>query len=457
MDKKKQKFQLSLLDLVSIGIGMVIGSGVVGLIGPAVALTGRSAGLAYIAAVVLGLVSILPSIFISSAINVRGGEYTIVKTMMGDMLSGIYIWNFILTHIALASTGLAMGAYIQAIFPQADVNVCAFLVVGLFYVINLFGLKFMNRIQGIMVIFLLAALFIFCFISCGHLMEGSFAIGSGTYYIGGFTGFISAAVLLTSSTNSHQLMLGLGGDVGKAKEKLPKAIFITSGIILIIYGFVGFAAANVLPYEQVAGRTLTVVAQAIMPPWLFVFFMIAGPMLAICSTFNGLFPAVAKTLQKAALDGWFPRKMAAENRRGACYWFMTILFIVAVIPILLGLNIQSTVYIMLLVININKIILLISAFKLPFKYPEHWKASRMHVPLPVYFFLIILAAAAQILLIVTSAANLTPVIIGVSLILIAILSTCAIIRYKTGKVKPVEDDSLGLSSEKEEQAAENAG
>lgn len=106
-------------------------------------------------------------------------------------------------------TSLAMGNYVNAIFPQIPVNAAAFATVSLFFVINLFGLKAMSRIQNILVILLLSALIVFIVFGLPNLRPGSFTLSSDLYFTGGVSGFISAVVLLSSSTTSHQLMFGL--------------------------------------------------------------------------------------------------------------------------------------------------------------------------------------------------------------------------------------------------------
>lgn len=421
---------MGLGSLIVIAIGMVIGSGVVSLIGPAIAMTGRSTGLAYAGAVVLGLILILPGVLIASTIHVNGGEYRMVQALMGKMFSGIFIWNFIVTQVALSMTSLAMGNYVNAIFPQIGINQAAFVTVTVFYIVNLFGLKAMSRVQNALVGFLLLALGLFVCAGLPNLQPGSLDFHSDLYFSGGLSGFLSAVVLLSSSTTSHQLMFGLGGSVSNSKKALPKALLITSGIIFFVYGLVGFVASNTLPIPEVAGKTLIVVAQEILPTPLFVFFMICGPMLAICSTFNGIFPSVAWTMHAAAVDGWFPAITRKVNRWGAPYWFMTILYLVAATPVLLGFTIVNATNLMLFVIYLNKILILIGAFRMPKRFPALWKQSVLHVPDPVYYIIIALCTAAQIATVIISGLDMGLSTVVTALCIMAVFSICAICRSK---------------------------
>ena len=89
MSKSEKKKGLSLIDLVAISTGQVVGVGVVTIIGLAITATGMSAWLAFGVSVLLGLISILPFIFLSSTVVLRGGEYTIVLNMLGEKAAGV--------------------------------------------------------------------------------------------------------------------------------------------------------------------------------------------------------------------------------------------------------------------------------------------------------------------------------------------------------------------------------
>ena len=59
-------------DLYAISLGYVIGAGIVSLIGPAIALTGMSAWLAYLVAILFGFVANLPAIFVTYSLLMAG-------------------------------------------------------------------------------------------------------------------------------------------------------------------------------------------------------------------------------------------------------------------------------------------------------------------------------------------------------------------------------------------------
>ena len=75
-------------ELLALAVGQVIGAGVVTLVGPAIAYTGYSAWLAYFAAIVLGLVYILPIVFITGTVRLGGGQYSMVSGILGPIPAG---------------------------------------------------------------------------------------------------------------------------------------------------------------------------------------------------------------------------------------------------------------------------------------------------------------------------------------------------------------------------------
>ena len=80
---------LSLIQLVWIAVGQVIGAGVVTIIGSSLAATGRSAYIAYGLAVLLGFTQVVPIMFYSSIMKIDGGNYGIVTRALGDRWGGL--------------------------------------------------------------------------------------------------------------------------------------------------------------------------------------------------------------------------------------------------------------------------------------------------------------------------------------------------------------------------------
>ena len=85
---KDLKRVLGRKELMSLAIGQIIGAGVMSMMGVAIAMTGRSANLAFMLSAVFTMCTFFPSIFITSCIRMRGGAYTQFAVFAGDKWAG---------------------------------------------------------------------------------------------------------------------------------------------------------------------------------------------------------------------------------------------------------------------------------------------------------------------------------------------------------------------------------
>ena len=84
----EQKKGLGLWALVALALGTVVGAGVVTLTGQAIAVTGKSAWLAYLVATAAGFLMIVPYALLGNCMIPKGGNYTITATLLGDRWGG---------------------------------------------------------------------------------------------------------------------------------------------------------------------------------------------------------------------------------------------------------------------------------------------------------------------------------------------------------------------------------
>lgn len=433
MPDRKEKI-LDLKALLSISIGSVIGSGVVTVIGAAIGQTGRSAWLAYAGAVILGFILIAPFVMVSSMLRLRGGDYTIIASVLGPRMAGIYIMDFIFTNLATSLTATAMGIYAKSLMPSLDAQVVSLVALTFFFGVNLFGVRAMSGLQKFMSVILIAALATFCIVGFGGLLPGTFAVTESGYFSNGSRGFMNATVMLVISTTLHQTLITFGADAVHAKRDIPRAMIATSLIILVIYTSLGLVAANVLPVAQVADQPLTYVARSILPMPLFIFFMVGGPVGAICTTLNSTFAAASKPLQQGAQDGWFPSFFRKTNRFGAPVGFMACLYVVALVPILLKFDISTITNNAGFIYYIIKLVSLAAILKIPDKYPKQFRESWLRISKRGFYLVMAMAFAAQILMIYVSGRSLSWIHIAVSLLMLASACGLALFRLHTGKV-----------------------
>lgn len=289
----KTRGTLGKSELLALGVGQVIGAGVITLVGQAVGLTGRSAWLAYAIAVVIGFIMVIPYVFLSSAIIVKGGSYSVIKAMSGERLAGMYVVSYITQCLSLSLMGTSLGIYLQSLWPVLDPRVVAVVFLLLFYGINLLGISSMAKVQRAMSAILVLCLLMFIVAGLFKLDSAAVNFAHSEFFTGGTEGFVNAIFLYVYSVTGYWMNINYASDAKNPKKDVPWSIIMVVPIIMIIYVGVALVGGGVLPLEQVINQPLTNVANSILPKALFVVFMLGGPIMALLTTINRCYAGFA--------------------------------------------------------------------------------------------------------------------------------------------------------------------
>lgn len=365
-------------ELYSIAFGHVIGSGIFALLGVGIAMTGRSLFLAMLCSVVIILMQAFPLILISGTVRLRGGFYTIVGMLMGKAYAGFYVIVYICANISLAMYAISFAEYLQGLYPSVPIKWVAFAVLTIFYVVNLLGIEEAAKLQIIMNVVMALALTAFIVYGLPRVDFQAFFQPKG-FFSGGLLPFLSCSVLLTWATAGASDMIMLSAEAKNPTRDLPQVIVVATLVVAVFYSLIAIVASGVLPISEVADQSLSVVAAAIFPKPVFLFFIIAGALLALTTTLNASFAWVTKPILQASIDGWLPKWMGAIHpTRKTPHVLLTLFYGVGLVPIFLGFNIGLIADMTVLLNNILFIFICYSAVFMPKKIPELWEKSKFH-------------------------------------------------------------------------------
>ncbi len=425
---------LSYKDLLALGVGQVIGAGVVTLVGQAVGITGRSAWLSFAFAVILGFFIILPYIFLSSMIRVKGGNYTFVSTVLGEQWGGMYGLAFTLNSLASGMFGLSMATYLNALIPGIPIKLTAVLVITVFYLINIMGVSFLAKIQKIMSVCLITGLALFVIVGIFHLRPGNFDFSSPEFFTSGADGFFRATMVLVFSCTGMSFIVAYSKEAENPRRDVPFAIASTSMIVLIVYTLIAMVAGGVLPVEIVAGQPLTLVAEEIMSKPLYLAFIIGGPIMALATTLNSSFTVFTRPFHQMSKDGWVSPKMAVTNKYDCPYILVTINYLLAIIPVLLGFSISTITSNCVLISRVSDIVAIIAVILVPNRLPEAWNNRYFMISKTVFYILMIFSLCVDVFVFFITLKNLTSTLIIFTIVLLLSFYIYCTLRIKTGKV-----------------------
>ena len=425
-------------ELMGIAIGQIIGAGIMSMMGVAIAMTGRSANLAFMLSAVFTMCTFFPSIFITSCIRMRGGMYTQMAIFAGDKWAGYYSVVYFITNMSLAMYALSFAQYAIALLPSGGSEKMIALVVGtLFFILNYFGVDLMAKIQNLLVVVLVLSLSMFAIFGLPNVdLANYFSNADGLFLTDGITGFLTATAYLGFATGGATIILGVSAECKNPTKDIPFVIIVSTVSVAILYGLVATAAAGVLPVAEVANQPLTLVANQILPQPLYVLFIVGGAMFALATTLNSQIMSCTKPVMQSCEDGWFPQSLASLSKFKTPWKILIIYYVILVVPILLDLQISQISSIVQILGYINNLIFTITAMKLPKMFPEAWEKSQYKVPTPVFNTLMIITCAALLVQASFMLKSMTLQLIIFNVAVMAAGFIWAFYRTGTGKAKP---------------------
>ena len=425
-------------ELMGIAIGQIIGAGIMSMMGVAIAMTGRSANLAFMLSAVFTMCTFFPSIFITSCIRMRGGMYTQMAIFAGDKWAGYYSVVYFITNMSLAMYALSFAQYALALLPTGGSQKVIALIVGtLFFILNYFGVDLMAKIQNLLVVVLLLSLTIFAVFGLPQVdLANYFSNADGLFMTDGIGGFLTAVAYLGFATGGATVILGVSAECKNPTKDIPFVIVTATIGVAILYGLVATTASGVLPVAEVANQPLTLVAAEVLPKPLYIFFIVGGAMFALATTLNSQIMSCTKPVMQSCEDGWFPHSLAALSKYKTPWKILIIYYVILVVPIVLELEIAQISSIVQILGYLNNLVLTITAMKLPKMFPEAWEKSQFHVPTAVFNTLMIITCAALLVQASFMLKSMTPQLIIFNVAVMAAGFIWAFYRTGTGKAKP---------------------
>ena len=403
---EEKKSKLTRADLFSMSIGQIIGVGIMTMTGIAIGFTGRSVSFAYLVAGIITIVSAIPQIYIGGTANFKGGQYSQIAVLGNRKLAGIYIFIQIAMSLGLAMYTLSFCDYFLSLFPAANVKVISFILLSVLFGMHVLGVKQAARLQNVLCIVLAAAVAAYIVFGIGNIQPGYF--DAPGFLSGGQVGFILASVYLTFAAGGATYVVNYSSESENPTKDIPFVIIVSTAAVVLVYAVMAAIASGSIPVEQAANQPLSVSAVTFMPKSLFTFFVVGGAMFALLTTLNFSIGMVVFPVMKACQDGWLPKGLAAANKKyGTAHKILLMFYLVALLPILLGININTIANSTVILTTAIRGVICFVALALPKKLPELWKKSAFYVPdrklKAISVIGIFLALLSVVLLLVTTA------------------------------------------------------
>ena len=373
------KKTLSFWDVFAIALGQVIGSGIMVLIGIGIEFTAYAVPFAFVLSATLSLIKQMPVVFMGSAMPATGGLYVYCKRVLGDKVGFFFLALLLITHILVALFALGFAKYAAALIPalEEQVKYVALGILVVFYFVNLMGVRQAAAIQKIMIILLLTGLSTLIFFGILEVDYSNF-VDQDKLFPAGWYGFALACVVMSFATGGAYYVSELGGEMKNPHHDLPRAIVFSTLIAACFFALVSIVAVGILPVEQTAGKTLSEVARAILPPAVYGAFIVGAGLFALATSINSTFSWATKSVLIACADGWLPKGIAVVNKRfNTPHILLTILLFIGAAPILADWDLTYIIMLGSGLVFIYDMVPLIAAFMLSERLPDVFAAAKL--------------------------------------------------------------------------------
>ena len=388
MTDVKLKKGINLWILVTIMIGINIGGSLFVLTGIAAGQTGPSLVIAQLVSALPILLALIPYFTISSAVPATCANYQYAKLLSKPMAAAAWMTLFVAIPLgALPLFAIATGTYVQMIVPALPPIATAFIVMTVFFLVNLLGIKPVGWIQLVTVTILIAALLVFI----GPGLPKVDAENFKPFFAGGIIGFMGASALLFTLLAGGLFGIELGGEVKRAKETIPKALLISIIVVLGIYILLEIAAVGVVNYQAFAkAENLRIPAEFILKGTGLTFFIVGGGILACVTTINLILTIAGRYILAFSYDGYFPRFFQNVNERfGTPHWGLTLAYGLTMMMLILNYVFKIPLIVMGQIMNFGMLfmitLVLMAVMRLPKKHPEIYaQATKKYKPAVIF-------------------------------------------------------------------------
>lgn len=362
---RKLKKELGLVIATALVAGNIMGSGIFML--PATLASKSGPGATILAWIITGLGSIFLALSfarLSKKIPKTGGPYEYSKLAFGDFMGFMNAWLYWNgSWIGNAAVIIAVSSYAGSLVPAiGNSHILSFLfasvILWIFTIINLLGVKVAGRVQTTITIFEIGLFLFFIIAAALHFKAGNlapaFPSGKGietlpvaaTATLWAFIGFESSTIA--------------AGEIKNPEKNVARSTIIGISIAVVMYLLINIFAMGAMPQAALAQSSAPIadiLAQYFGNGITKV--ITVGVIISILGTTVGWLLSTARVAYAAGKDGMFPSFFAKVSPKSGTPYASLILGS-ALVNILLAMNYQKS-----MVSAFNFVILLATLSYLP--------------------------------------------------------------------------------------------
>nr|WP_202412666.1 amino acid permease [Duganella lactea] len=335
------------VDLILLGIGAIVGTGIFVLTGSGATTAGPALALSFmVAAVACGFAALCYAEF-ASILPVAGGIYTYSYAILGEVIAWMIGWDLILEYgLVTSAVSVGWSGYFQSLLSGFGLhipvalsaapgalpgvttffNLPAFCIMMLLTVMLSLGVRESVRVNNIMVVVKIGVVLMFIVVGARHVTPANWQ----PFMPFGVTGVMSAAALVFFAFIGFDAVTTAAEEVKNPKRDLPIGIIGSLAGCTVLYVVVSMIMTGIVPFAQFKGvdHPVSLALQFAGEKW-FAGFVDLGAILGMSTVILVMAFGQTRVLYAMSRDGLLPKSLSSLNRAGTpiiSTWLVGIVF-----------------------------------------------------------------------------------------------------------------------------------
>ena len=391
---------------IALVVGSIIGMGIFALLAPIAANSGNALWLAFLIAMVISAVGVIPIIQAASAIPRAGIGYLLTSRLASPLWGSIIsLWAIVggaatSGFICIGFAGNIAAYWSWGIDKELEIKLLSIIIPVAFMGLYLFKLHIANWVQIIMVILKLLALGVFAGVGI-FVMKNPIQLSFVPAH--GVSGMVMAIVLCYSACMGFQVIAEMGEEIRDPKRNIPLSMIIGGLIVLVVYILVGVVFMGAMPYDfdammKMKSPLIDAANTFLSPGW--VGFIAFGALFAAVTALNAGAIALPRELLSQARDNLLPSGIGkVSGRTFTPVRAVGVYFILVILLLLLqfaGTDIDFYGVMSAVGILLMTMVAAFAVINLPKKYPREYNQAFIRIPRPWLIVFAILTALTSL-------------------------------------------------------------
>jgi APA family basic amino acid/polyamine antiporter len=245
------KRTLRFAECVFFGVGSILGAGIYTLIGKVAGVSGNLIWLSFFFASISALFTAFSYAELSAAFPKAGGEYEYAKKAFGKK-TGVFLGLTISLNGIISGATVAIGfaGYLSELIG-INLLMSAMGIIIVLFGVNVLGIRGSSVVNIIFTIIEVSGLLFVIYVALPYIGDVNYVEMPAN----GYNAILAASSLAFFAYIGFEEIVKLAEETKSPEKNIPRALFISSIIVMVTYSLVAISAVSVIPYEDLGNSS----------------------------------------------------------------------------------------------------------------------------------------------------------------------------------------------------------